>query len=77
MTSAEYTEWVAFYKSFPWDYGSALVVATITNMMRKDGVDAKSAHDFMPADYVPPDPVEGMWTYLRQVAAAGAKHGKH
>jgi len=46
-------------------------------MMRKDGVEAKSATDFMPADYEPPDPVEPMWNYLRQVAAAEAKHGKH
>lgn len=77
MTSREFTEWVAFYKSFPWDYGAAFVVAAITNMMRKEGSDAKSAYDFMPADHVPTDPAEGMWDYLRNVAAKESKNGKH
>lgn len=78
MSSREFTEWVAFYKSYPWDYGSAFVVATMTNMMRKEGTDAKSAFDFMPADFVPVDPVEGMWDHLRKVAAAqGKNNGKH
>jgi len=78
VSSSEFTEWCAFYKAYPWDYGAALVVATITNMMRKEGTDAKSAYDFMPADFEPPDPVEGMWDHLRKVAAAQeSKNGKH
>jgi hypothetical protein len=78
VSSREFTEWCAFYKSFPWDYGAAYIVATITNIMRKEGTDAKSAFDFMPADYEPPDPVAGMWDHLRKVSKQqDSEHGKH
>jgi hypothetical protein len=78
VSSREYTEWVQFYKLFPWDYGSALIVACITNIMRKEGTDAKSFSDFMPADFEPPDPVAGMWDHLRKVSKQqDSNNGKH
>jgi len=78
LTSREYTEWIAFYKSFPWDYGAALIVTTITNMLRSEDTDAKQVGDFMPADFEPVDPVVGMWDHLRKVSKKqDSKHGKH
>ncbi len=75
-TSQEYSDYVTFYRLFPWGYDTAFLACLISNLTRGKNKEPFNVSDFMPADRIDLDPVEQTWQNLRALAAKGSADGK-